>query len=144
MFTSAQNDRDVSMQEHFACGTIHLRDRGSQNIRTGTHRFGTSVTPPHWYQLLIYRFQILSCLRIRNNKGQEEWHYDAKNINKTHCNSAEKWRNVTSMFLSGRCISWSAPRTCINSWMTIPCKREGDTNPDGYILRTQVDGRKAI
>jgi hypothetical protein len=40
-----KNDRDVSMQGHFVSGTIHLGDQGSQKIRTGTHRFGTSRHP---------------------------------------------------------------------------------------------------
>ena len=30
------------MKEHYVSGIIHLEDQGSQNIRTGTHHFGTS------------------------------------------------------------------------------------------------------
>jgi len=37
-----QNGRDVSKQWHCVSGTIHLGNQGSQNIRTGTQRFGTS------------------------------------------------------------------------------------------------------
>jgi len=40
-----QNGRDVSMQGHCVSGTIHFGDQGSQKIRTGTHRFGTSRHP---------------------------------------------------------------------------------------------------
>jgi len=50
---SVHNDRDVSMQRHCVSGTIHLGDQGSQNIRTGTHRFGTSRHP-----IISYRYTI--------------------------------------------------------------------------------------
>jgi len=40
-----QNDRDVSLKGHCVSGTIRLGDQGSQNIRTGSHRFGTSRHP---------------------------------------------------------------------------------------------------
>jgi hypothetical protein len=44
-FRLVQNDREVSMQGHCVSGTIHLGDQGSQNIRSGTHRFRTSRHP---------------------------------------------------------------------------------------------------
>jgi len=44
-FRLVQNDRDVSIQGHCVSGTIHLGDHGSQKIRTGTHRLGTSRHP---------------------------------------------------------------------------------------------------
>jgi len=44
-FWLVQNGRNVSMQGRCFSGTIHLGDQGSQNIRTGTHRFGTSCHP---------------------------------------------------------------------------------------------------
>jgi len=44
-FRLGQNDRDVSMKGHCVHGTIYLGDQGSQNIRTGTHGFGTSGHP---------------------------------------------------------------------------------------------------
>jgi len=40
-----QNDKDVSMQEHFVSGTIDLGDQVPQNIRDETHCFGTSRHP---------------------------------------------------------------------------------------------------
>jgi len=48
-FRLVKNDRDISMRGHCVSGTIHLGDQGSQNIRTGTHRFGTSRHPPSFY-----------------------------------------------------------------------------------------------
>jgi len=42
---TGQNVRDVSMQGHCVSGTIHQGDKGSQKIRTGTPRFGTSRHP---------------------------------------------------------------------------------------------------
>ena len=54
-FRLVQNDRDVS----FFAGTLCFRDDssrgpGSQNIRTGTHRLGTSRHPAiHYMQLNI-------------------------------------------------------------------------------------------
>ena len=44
-FWLVQIGRDISMQGHCVSGTIHLGDQGSQNIHTGTHRFGTSCHP---------------------------------------------------------------------------------------------------
>jgi len=44
-FRLVQNDRDVSMQGHCVSGSLHLGDQGSENIRTGTHRLGTSRHP---------------------------------------------------------------------------------------------------
>jgi len=41
-----QNGRDVSIQGHCVSGAIHQGDQRSQNIRTGTHRFGASLTSP--------------------------------------------------------------------------------------------------
>jgi len=35
------------MKGHCVLGTIYLRDQGTQNIRTGTHRFGTSRHTTH-------------------------------------------------------------------------------------------------
>ena len=41
-----QNDRNVHINVGTLCsGTIHRGDQGSHNIRTGTHRFGTSQDP---------------------------------------------------------------------------------------------------
>jgi len=44
-FRLVQSDRDVSMKGHYVTGTIHLGDQWSQNIRTGTHSFGTYRHP---------------------------------------------------------------------------------------------------
>jgi len=70
----AYNDRDVSIQGHCVSGTIDLGDQGSQNIRTGTHRFGTSRHPtifqlfpeytvPH---ILLLSFGISKNWKIKN------------------------------------------------------------------------------
>jgi len=44
-FRLMQNDRDISLQAHCVSETIHLGDKGSQKIRKGTHRYGTSRHP---------------------------------------------------------------------------------------------------
>jgi len=41
----AYNDRAVSIKGHCVSGTFDLGDQGSQNMRTGTHRFKTSRHP---------------------------------------------------------------------------------------------------
>ena len=49
-FWLGQISRDVSVLGHcFFPGTIHLGDQGSQNIRTGTHRFRDAPPSPHHF-----------------------------------------------------------------------------------------------
>ena len=54
-FWLVQNGRDVSMQGHCVFGTINQGDQGSQNILTGTNRFGTPRHPTQktWSSLLM-------------------------------------------------------------------------------------------
>jgi len=54
MFWLIQNYSDISMQGHCVSGTINLGDQGSQNIHTGTHRFGTSRHPTSYSNQAIY------------------------------------------------------------------------------------------
>jgi len=72
------NDEDVSMQGHCVYGMIHFDDQGSQNIRTGTHRFRTFHHPMDqsfkldYFSLLINSTEILIiavfCIDFQNNK----------------------------------------------------------------------------
>jgi len=43
-------DRDATIQGHCVSRTINVGDQGSQKIRTGTHRFGTSFHPTISFQ----------------------------------------------------------------------------------------------
>jgi len=48
-YSIMHNDRDVSIQGHCVARDDQFGDQGSQNLRTGTHRFGTSRHPTKFY-----------------------------------------------------------------------------------------------
>jgi len=77
-FRLVQSDRDGSMQRHCVSGTIHLGDQGSQKIRAGTHRFGTSRHPT-----VIFEFCFIINSELSFTAGN--WLSDCYSLNTESC-----------------------------------------------------------